>query len=156
MAHGFMYYQEYQGVEYYFQFEKPEEAQWLKLNLFLVNNTKKEVKIKSQDFALLIDGVELKPQSKLLTLKKFEAFFKDGSPYDLPILFHDSEAIEDKKRLLKNEFTMVERYMLEDEYSLIPQSPTKMYTLYLLRAKELKQFVLKLPGDQPPIPVKRD
>ncbi len=157
MAHGFMYHQEHQGVEYYFQFEKPEDAQWLKLNLFLVNNTKKEVKLKSQDFALLIDGVTLLPQSKLQTIKKFEAYFKDASnTYDLPILFHDADAIEDKQRLLKNEFIMVERYMLEDEYTLIPQAPTKMYTLYLLGSKELKQFVLKLPGDQPPIPVKRD
>jgi hypothetical protein len=134
---GFMHLEKREGISYYYRFE--ELGNKLKLNLMLVNTTPKPYKIFAEDFSLLVNDQEVKPVSKWHWLKDAEARAQNLSGHELKELGH--------------EISLVDRFMLDKEIQLVPDSPTKSYVLFA--HPQEKKFQLKLGPRSTPIEVEK-
>jgi len=126
---GFMHFEKRDGINYYYRFE--ELPQQLKLNLMLVNTTPKPFKLRADEFFIVVNGSDVLPLSKWQWLKDAEARAQNLTGHELKELGH--------------EISLVDRFMLDKEVQLVPDSPTKVYVLFV--HPRTSHFVLKLgPG----------
>ncbi len=129
-----------EGINYYYRFEEINEHD-LKLHLMLVNTTKKPFKLKAQDFYWQAQETQGYPLKKMAWIKQNMARA-------------ETLASREKKQLLY-EVSLVDRFMLDEESHLVPDSPTKTYVLLPKPAAHLTSFTLFLGPRASGVKVKR-
>ncbi|MBY0515696.1 MAG: hypothetical protein K2P81_02225 [Bacteriovoracaceae bacterium] len=150
VAHGFMYFYEEDGVRYYYQFESRKGENWLKMNLFLMNTHKKPKKILAKDFNIEMEGQFIRPVEKKIALDKLEKEIvarKDGKPVaqpEFPVMYSEKDYSTNLVKTLTNELILVDRYMFEEEFTLLYDSSMKTYVLFMPEAKLPESFQLRL------------
>jgi hypothetical protein len=136
---GFMHVEKREGVIYYYRFE--ELGGMLKLHLMLHNTTEKPFKLLAKDFSLLWGGLEFYPREKKKIIKENIAQAETMA------------GLEQKQQLY--ELTLVDRFMMDEEFQLVPDSPTKTHLLFDIPTKGIKSFGMKLGPRSEVVPVER-
>lgn len=136
---GFMHVEKRDGITYYYRLEEIEGM--LKLNLMLHNTTEKVYKLKATDFSLLWGEQEFYPREKKKIVKN-------------NIAVAETMAGSAQKQYLY-ELTLVDRFMMDEEFQLDSDSPTKTHLLFDIPTTGLKKFGMKLGPGSPVIPVER-
>ncbi len=130
---GFMHVEKRDKLVYYYRFEELDNM--LKLHLVLQNTTKKAMEIQAKDFSLLWGGLEFFPREKQKIVKESIA------------LIETLAGDEQKQKLY--ELTLVDRFMMDEEFQLDSDSPTKTHLLFDIPSKGIKSFGMKLgPGSK--------
>lgn|GEM_PF-4349509 len=130
---GFMHVEKRDGVIYYYRLEELDGM--LKLNLMLHNTTKKTYKLKANDFSLLWGEQEFYPREKKKIVKN-------------SIAVAETMAGSAQKQYLY-ELTLVDRFMMDEEFQLDADSPTKTHLLFDIPTAGPKKFGMKLgPGSK--------
>jgi hypothetical protein len=125
---GFMHVEKRDGVIYYYRMEELDGM--LKLHLMLHNTTKKPFKLMAKDFSLLWGDLEFYPREKKKIVKESIAIAETMA------------GLEQKQKLY--ELTLVDRFMMDEEFQLVPDSPTKTHILFDIPTKGIKTFGMKL------------
>ena len=138
---GFMFFEKREGINYYYRFE--EDSAGLKLHLMLVNTTAKPYKLKAQDFHWQDPrGTQHYPEKKTAWIKA------------QLMRAETLKGVEQKQ--LVHDVSLMERFMLDEESHLVPDSPTKTYVLLPMPAPALKNFTLYLGPRSGGVKVKRE
>lgn len=137
---GFMHVEKREGIVYYYRLEEVEGM--LKLNLMLHNTTKKPFKILARDFSLLWGEQEFYPREKKKIVKESIA------------LIETMAGSAQKQKLY--ELTLIDRFMMDEEFQLVPDSPTKTHLLFDIPTAGIKKFGMKIGPRSKVVTVERD